>query len=133
MFIGCEKVSGYSDRYYIEGAQTLEELQEYIKKEMPVMGRKIERRHLNSAVLEYDTYITLIYLNNYTNIYEATLHFIDIEDLEKIQNDRCKVYKNYDNMFGCTERYKPDEIDGCANYVEPKTEIKKKWLRFWRS
>lgn len=131
MFIGCER-GNYPDHYYIEGIESLEELQEYIQKQMPIMGRKVDHRYNRSAVLREDTYCGLIYLNNYLNIYKASLYFIDQELLNQLNQEKCKSCTEYNDGWGCFSRYKPDDENICANYNEPKSKIQKKWFRFWR-
>lgn len=131
MFIRCE-TQNYPDYYYIDGIESLEELQEYVKNNMPIMGRKIEHRYVRSAVLEDDCYPTLVYLNNYLNIYKTNLYFIDEKLLNKLQKEKCSTCLNYCQYWeGCDSRYKPDETNICANYREPK-KVKKKWFKLWR-
>lgn len=132
MFIGCENSSGYPDYYYIENIETLEELQEYIQNKMPIIGYKVEYKYKNSAVLKENTYKGLVYLNNYLNIFKAYLYFIEPEQLDRLDEKRCKICTKNNNMFGCMSKYKPDVEKLCANYDEPKSKIKKKWYKLCR-
>lgn len=130
MFIGCERGS-YPDYYYIEDIESLEELQEYIQKSMPIMGRKVNHKYNSSAVLQEDTYRGLIYLNNYLNIYKSALYFIDQKRFEELKTN-CKTCTNYNETWGCSSKYKPDDETICANYKAPKSKLQKNWFKFWR-
>lgn len=134
MFVGCKDSSGYPDYYYIDNVNTLEELQEYVQNKMPVMGMKVDHRYNRSAVLKSDCYKTLIYLNNYFEVYKSNLYFVEEDFLEDLLKEKCRNCLNYDDRyFGCEARFKPDDENMCANYKAPNIRIGKKWLKFWRS
>lgn len=118
MFIGCDDSTGYSDYYWIDNINSLEELQNYIQNKLPIMGSKVSSRFRRSIVSKDDTYSTLIYLNNYNNIFTASLYFMNDEDIDRLIKERCNSCKNYNYTFGCFSRFRPQEEIQCSNYTE---------------
>nr|WP_082970869.1 DUF3939 domain-containing protein [Mycobacterium sp. E3298] len=130
MFIRCEKAgSGWGDFYWIENVQSIEELQEYLQNHMPVMGFKIDYRHKSTIVIKEDIELNLIYLNNYLNLAERRFYFMTTEEYNILNESKCKKCSNYDSVFGCIKKYRPDQNIGCVNYEETVTVSFKEWLK----
>lgn len=132
MFIGCENSSGWNDYYFIEGVESLEELQSYVQNKMPVLGRKVDRKLKRTIAIEEDSITSLIYLNNYYNIFLATLYFMSKKEHKKLEEEKCITCLKF-GSFGCQSKFNPDDLKMCGNYKEPVTKIRKSWIKFWNS
>ncbi len=128
MLIACSN-GEWSDIYYVEEVDTLEELQEYVKEKRPVLCYKTSYIYRGRISLYEEMSKELVYLDNYKHIYEPVRYLMTKEELDKLTKIQCHNCQWGDGSLSGSLRcrYEPDNDGGCVNYVQ--TFSLREWLK----
>ncbi|GAB6989551.1 DUF3939 domain-containing protein [Paenibacillus pini] len=107
----------------------MDELQEYLKINMPIFGEKIKNRYNSRIVIKEDMKKNLIYLNNYLNISSESLYFMTDKEYDDLLDKNCNTCSNNDRVFGCTKCFIDDGNKLCSNFTEVVSNSLWKWFK----
>lgn len=121
LIISCKKSSGGVDHYVLPEMESIEQVREYARKELPIECYSTFYIHKRN-ILEADCFRKcFVYLNNYISFSDVTTTYFTMfeDDVKRLQKEKCNTCKNKDNIFGCSIGYKQgEELIDCLNYEE---------------
>jgi hypothetical protein len=117
MIIGCETQND-CDRFYIPDKNSLDELKEYAKNNMPIKCYYVNRIRKRCIVIENNLKEVHLYLNNYLFYKDISDYYILLtqKEFDNFYSSQCKLC--YKNKYSCSLRcnFDPGDNFKCNNY-----------------
>lgn len=136
MFIECYGNNAFggrtSDVFYIENAETLDELQEYRVNNMPIKCLEpTAYGHGGIVVFTEELKERIVYLNNYMKIRKRHYIMMNRAERQQLEDTVCKKCScNDGSLAGSLRCYYDKTADGkCNNYDEPLYASFLGWLK----
>ncbi|GAV11464.1 hypothetical protein [Paenibacillus sp. NAIST15-1] len=139
MFIECYGdytiVGRISDVFYIEGVESLEELQEIIKSKTPIECWEPTMYDKGRIAYSEGLRKRIVYLNNYMKIKQRHFYLLDQNERKEIENKVCKTCKCNDGSFtgALSCNYHASSNEGCLNYEKSLYASAISWLKGGKS
>lgn len=125
MIIGCTNsyISLLND-FYLVNFKTLGDLQNHIKKELPIKAKKVNIKDRTFVYTSEDiSDVRLIYLNKYKQIYKVKGYHLSYDNYNKLKHqcNKCK-YHEYIGLgnYKCKNTYEPNRDYLCIYFEEKK-------------